>query len=237
METTELVTVYQGLTVDAMRGTDVAMAEECALLILGHAPLTSDEEAAKMIDAAKVCRLTASYLDEQLKSITRPLDDAKKAARALAVPHIDRFDGAVKSGKALITGWSDEKRRREDAARREAERIEREAAAVRERERLAAIEAGKPEPIAPPAVVAYAPAAPIALNGSIGGTHETTVLKLSVESLLRIAQSRPHLLTLDMAAARAEFRSEVTNNGKDGAVEVFRLDGIKAVFEKTTVLT
>jgi hypothetical protein len=237
-----LVTSCRSLADEAIRTADVAVAEEAARTIMAKPIAMSDEEAAALTDAAKVCRLTASKLEDDLKSITRPLDDAKKAARSLAVPHIERFEAAVRMAKDAVLRWNDLKRRRADEERRQAEKVEREAADRRQKEqdeaRSQAAAAGDPEPVfeTPPPVDTYAPPESVQVKGEIAGMHEMRVLKISAENILRIAQTRPHLLELTSGAARIEFKAEAAKNGEAGAIESFRLDGIAVKFETVTVL-
>lgn len=84
-------------------------------------------------DELRDIKARISRLDEQRKSITKPLDDAKKAVMALFNPVIDRLTEAEKSVKGAILTYQDEQERK-----RKEEQARLEAAARAERERAEA---------------------------------------------------------------------------------------------------
>jgi hypothetical protein len=176
----------------------------------------------------------AAALDEQRKSITKPLDDAKKAVMDLFRGPLDlltRAEGILK-GKMLT--YQQEEQRKANEARIAAER-----AAQAERDRLAA-EAAKLEAAGRAGeavvqravaemIVAAAPA--VAEAPKVAGVSTRTSVDFEVVDLLQLVQhiaKHPELINLvveDSVKLRAYVR---------GLGMACQLPGVK-VFEKATL--
>lgn len=247
-----LVAAFRGKASEAMTLAKVPAAIVAAQELAGIT-IDSDERAAYATDCAKVCADTLKSVKAQLATITKPLDDARDAATALAKPQMDQLATAVTVYKTKQGAWNDEKRRREDAARREAERIEREArqkreAEQRERDRIAAEEAeaarlaGLPPPVVVvqdeiPEVETFSPEPVVTqVKGSIGGSHETRNLVVEVGDIVRLAQNHPELLTMGVGPAKAIVRDLIKSIGEVAALAQLRTEGLSARYEMGVTL-
>lgn len=247
-----LVAAFRGKASEAMTLANVpaaiVAAQELQTMVID-----SDEKSAYATDCAKVCAETKKNLKSQLATITKPLDDARDAATALAKPQMDQLDAAVNVFKSKQGAWNDEKRRKAEAAQREAERIEREAAAARKREadRIAAENAaaaeaarvaGLPEPVAVvqdiiPEVETFSPTPVVTqTKGTIGGSHETRQLVVEVGNIVTLAQNHPALLTMSIGAAKAIVRDRIKEVGEEAALAELRKEGLVARYEMGVTL-
>lgn len=247
-----LVAAFRGKASEAMALANVpaaiVAAGELATIVID-----SDERAAYATDCAKVCTETKKNMKAQLATITKPLDDARDAATALAKPQIDQLDTAIATCKQKLGAWNEMKRQQEEARKREAERIEREArqkreAEQRERDRIAAEEAeaarlaGLPPPVVVvqdeiPEVETFNPEPVVTqVKGSIGGSHETRNLVVSVENIVRLAQCHPILLTMSVGNAKAIVRDRIKAIGEEAALAELRGEGLSARYEMGVTL-
>jgi len=144
----------------------------------------------------------ASQLDEQRKTITKPLDDAKAAVMALfrgPLELLSQAEGAIK-GKMLT--YSTEQRRIADAARLEAERAVQAERARLNREAAELAEQGRAGEAAVKSQIAQMVVAPppaVAAPAKAKGISVRTTLDVRVTDLLALVQhvaQHPELIDL-----------------------------------------
>ena len=210
---------------EALQGQDIPVALTMAGEILTLKVIADDEQAARVSDVAKICKVGAETLAADLKTITAPLRAAEAAARALAAPGIDPLEAAVKHCRALLTTWQRELDRRAEVARQEAlrkvreeqERVERETAAAKAIE----AEGEMPAPVVAPVVVPEPVVVETKVVGAVSTTGGRRNLVVSVADLVKLAQSHPELLVLDQKKAKEVFRARIWA----ACVEVFNATG------------
>ena len=155
----------------------------------------------------------------------RPLKTFERDLRAKFAPMRDSLAAVVEAKDRELLAWQ-----RDERLRAERERAAQEAAAK------AAAEAAKADAEvfgedAPPAPQVAAPAAvTTTVRGAAGSTWTTTRLEAEMVDVLEVAKEWPHLLSLDVPAAKRAFaamrdRGQVDNPGEQGKV----IGGIKFV--------
>lgn len=222
----EVVRVYQNQAMDLVNDGSSEAAFQLVDVINAVTRVTSDEEAQGLVDAAKVCKVAAERLDDSLKTITKPLDAAKKAARDMAFPHIEKLMSASSAAKDKVMAWQREKQAAADAARREAERQQREAEA-----------ASVAIPDAPPPVSVYVPPVNTQVKGTVGGMHERKVLKVEIIDIELLAKNFPTFLELKPGAALLLARDQIKAMGDDCTVKMFADAGMRLYYDTTLALT
>ena len=214
---------------------------------------TSDEEAAVLTDAAKVCKEAATKAEAELKTITGPLREAEQSARNLAKPVIEQLRGAEATAKQRIGEWLTVKQKRAAAEQAERDRI---AAAERERVRREREEAARiaaegelPVPEVAPAVIPEVVIeAPKQARGTVGLASGRRTLKVAAADMVKIATAHPEWLALNEASAREGFKNalrlkvmEITYatgktpddaDAEPAAVAAMEAMGIKAWYEQ-----
>lgn len=228
MSTTALVPLVQR-AIDAMKqaaaGDAVAAATQAAeaLEILE----VQDEADAQIIaDCTRTIGLGRKALKEQLAKITRPIDEAKKAATDMAKPHLMRFDAAEAKAKGGFLAWQVRERAR--VAREQAEA----AVAARRDAEVARVEQDDPDL---PALEEEKVEAPRMVSGGIGSLGMQ--VRTQVRGVVNWHDVDHALLRVDTAAALTLFntaciRGEATKPGP-GAVVVW--GGIEFFGNETVV--
>ncbi|HAZ61055.1 MAG TPA: hypothetical protein DCY89_05720 [Gammaproteobacteria bacterium] len=155
-----------------------------------------------------------SDLDAQRKSITRPLDDAKKAVMDMFRRPLAMLEQAEQSLKGKLLAWSaeQERRRREEQAERErVARLERERLALEAKRLAAAGRAAAAEEVAQQAqqvVAATVPEAEAPRAAGIATVERWTFEVTDMAALVAYVAAHPGYLYL-LEANQAELRKLV----------------------------
>lgn len=193
---------------------------------------TTFELAAEELQAIKK---RATALDEQRKTITKPLDEAKAATMALFKPAIEVLTKAEGILKSKMLAWQQDEARKAAEARAEAERL-----AQAERDRIAAeaekLEAeGKAGEAAVQRTVAEmivaAPQVAVAEPPKVAGVSTRTSVDFEVidlHALVCQVAKQPELISL-LSIDSTKLRAYVRGLGM-----ATKLDGVR-VFEKATL--
>jgi len=185
-------------------------------------------------DELKAIKARSSALDEQRKSITSPMDAAKKAVMDLFRAPLETLAEAEKILKSKMLAYQQAEQRKADEARLAAERqAEEERARLKaEAEKLAAEghsgEAAVKQQIAAMVVAAPPPVAP---PPAVKGISTSTTIDIEITNLLELVQhiaQHPELIGF-VAADTAKIRAYARGLG-----EHCNLPGVR-VFQKQSI--
>jgi len=202
-------TEAQTLTYNRPKASALTQSADRVLAVAKAIKVDSPEMAEIAASELVTIKTRAKDLDEERKSITKPMDDAKKAVMDIYKPAIERLGQAETALKDAISGYQKEQRRLADLAAAEAARKARE-----EAEKMAAkaekLEAkGKAEDAeALRNVAAMTAAAPVTVSRptKLAGVSTRKVWKANVAdraAAIKAMADNPayqHLLTIDESA-------------------------------------
>lgn len=217
-----------GQSIIGARQQEAEAAAKLAEQIAGSYEIDSNDVAE--IAADDLRRLVAEHkrVEEMRFSITRPMDEAKRAAMAAFAPYLDRIKAAELSLRTGLNRWLEQERIRVERERAEAARLEREELERLERERQQAIDAGDDEKVAEveaaAELVMIAPAQNVAEVSRLAGISSRGKWGFEVESLLdlvKAAAANPDLLAY-LKADEVQIGKEVRAKG-----ERFKVPGIR----------
>lgn len=197
---TELITL--DVKVEHPTAAVLARGATAALALVNDFEVSDDATYGLAAEELQGIKTRAARLDDQRKTITKPMDDAKKAVMDLFRGPIELLAQAEGILKGKMLTYSQEQARKAEAARLEAERIaqEQREKLAREAAELAAQgrtgEAAVKEQVAQMVVAApvAAPAAPAAKGISTRETIEHEVVDLA--ALVKHVAEHPELIGL-----------------------------------------
>lgn len=217
-ETTATTPTTIDISVERPNEQALARGATAALALVNDFEVTDDATFELAADELKSIKAKAAALDERRKSITKPMDDAKKAVMDLfrgPLALLEQAEGVLK-GKMLT--YQQDQRRKAEEARLQAERIAREQREKLEAEARALAEAGRTgEAAVKEQVAQMVVAAPVAAPAppAIKGVSTSTTVDFEVNDLLALVQhiaAHPELINL-VTADSVKIRAYVKGLG------------------------
>lgn len=211
--------------VQALTSDDKLRAASAAAESAKHLKITDEVSAESWAgDRAKI-KAGIKTIEDGLTAMFRPLKSFERDLRARFAPMRDQLAAVVEAKDRELLAWQREERLRAERVRAEQEAAAKAAAAAAKDEQEVFGEDAPPPPqIAAPAV------ATSTVRGAAGSTWTTTRLDAELVDVLEVAKNWPHLLLLDVPAAKRAFaamrdRGQVDAPGEGGKV----IGGIKFV--------